>query len=78
MRPGALLWLLMAALATALYAGRLRAAGRLHQDAGFQWLVSVDDADPKTPDCVPRMEVLPVSRLLWTEDGRPAAWRMPH
>ncbi len=78
LRPGALLWLLIAALATAIYANRLRAAKRLHQDAGFQWLVSVDEADPKTPDSVPRMEVLPVSRLLWTEDGRPAAWRMQH
>ncbi len=78
LRPGAMLWLLLAVLASAVYATRLRAARRLRQDAGFQWLVSVDEADPRSPDTVPRMEVLPVSRLLWTEDGRPAAWRMQH
>ena len=73
---GATFWYAMAAAASLVYVGRLRAAGRLAQDAGHPWMVTIDDADADVAERAPHMEVLPVSRLVWTERGRPAAWRL--
>ncbi len=73
---GATFWYAMAAAASLVYAGRLRAAGRLAQDAGHPWMVTIDAADAAVAERAPHMEVLPVSRLIWTERGRPAAWRL--
>ncbi len=72
---GATFWYAVAAATSLVYVRRLRAAQRLDRDADHPWLVSIDSADAPPAEAVPHMEVLPVSRLVWTEHGRPAAWR---
>ncbi|RMG97870.1 MAG: hypothetical protein D6705_07700 [Deltaproteobacteria bacterium] len=72
---GTTFWYAVAAATSIAYVGRIRAAHRLERDAGHPWVVTIENADTAMGD-VPHMEVLPVSRLLWTERGRPAAWRL--
>lgn len=57
------------------YVHRMRTASRLRADAELRWLVTVTDRD--APEgAAPRLEMLPVSRLAWTEHARPAPWRL--
>ncbi len=72
--PGPWVWYLLMLAGILLYLGRLRAGLRLREDARVRWLVTVHDED-QPADAAPRMEVLPVSRLVWTENSQPALWR---
>lgn len=66
-------WALLAAGAALFQLRRTLAARRLEDDMTLRWLVTVEeDGGSSRP---PHLEVLPVSQLVWTEDGRPAAWR---
>lgn len=76
-------WLGLAAIAVYLLGGaaafhyvqRLRTASRLRSDAELRWLVTVTERD--APEgAAPHLEMLPVSRLAWTEHARPASWRL--
>lgn len=76
-------WLGLTAIAVYLLGGaaafhyvqRLRTASRLRSDAELRWLVTVTDRD--APEgAAPHLEMLPVSRLAWTEHARPASWRL--
>ncbi len=76
-------WLGIAAIAAYLLGGatafhyvqRLRTASRLRSDAELRWLVTVTDRN--APEgAAPHLEMLPVSRLAWTERARPASWRL--
>ena len=76
-------WLGVAAIAVYLLGGaaafhyvqRVRTASRLRSDADLRWLVTVTERD--APEgAAPHLEMLPVSRLAWTEHARPAAWRL--
>ncbi|MCR9165798.1 MAG: hypothetical protein ACE37F_32355 [Nannocystaceae bacterium] len=76
-------WLGLAAIAAYLFGGaaalhciqRLRNASRLHDDADLRWLVTVTERDAPQ-GTAPHLEMLPVSRLAWTEHARPATWRL--
>jgi hypothetical protein len=68
------LWYGLAIVAWIGYVRRLRAAHKLRCDERLRWVVTVRDAD--APDAsTPKLEVLPVSQLAWTEHARPAGWR---
>lgn len=57
------------------YVQRLRTASRLRSDAELRWLVTVTERG--APEgATPHLEMLPVSRLAWTEHARPASWRL--
>jgi hypothetical protein len=68
------------------YARRIAAAKKLESDRELRWVVTVDDVhrDAAEPDGsttpiaanAPRLEVLPISHLAWTENASPAAWRL--
>jgi hypothetical protein len=71
----ALGWYLLAGLAVVGLRRRLGAARRLASDLSLRWVVTI--ADPKAgPAGAPRLEVLPVSMLMWTEHQLPAGWRL--
>jgi hypothetical protein len=73
-------WLGWAALATFAYIGyarRVVAARRLEWDRRLRWVVTVDEvAQGDASELCPKLEVLPVSQLMWTENAAPAPWRM--
>jgi hypothetical protein len=73
----ALGWYTLAAIAYVGYARRIAAARKLESDRDLRWVVTVEDPQraPERSD-VPRLEVLPVSHLAWTENASPAAWRL--
>ncbi len=76
-------WLGLAAVAVYVLAGaagfqyaqRLRTSRRLRDDADLRWLVTVTERDAPRAGA-PRLEMLPVSRLAWTEHASPAPWRL--
>jgi hypothetical protein len=76
---GSLLWYAVAVLTYLAYLRRLRAAQRLHWDRELRWVVTVHDrAKLESSDgagLAPKLEMLPISQLAWTENARPAAWR---
>ncbi|MBC8073423.1 MAG: hypothetical protein IAG13_34200, partial [Deltaproteobacteria bacterium] len=73
----ALGWYTLAAIAYFGYARRIAAARKLESDRDLRWVVTVEDPQraPERNDA-PRLEVLPVSHLAWTENASPAAWRL--
>jgi hypothetical protein len=77
---GAMLVYILAALVYFSYFRRIQAAHKLDWDRKLRWVVTVHDCEKegstssqKTPP--PKMEILPVSRLAWTEGTKPADWR---
>lgn len=71
-----LLWYALAIVAWTSYVRRLRAAHKLTCDERLRWVVTVGGADASADTTPPRLEVLPVSQLAWTEHARPAGWRV--
>jgi hypothetical protein len=71
----ALGWYVLAGIAYFGYARRIAAARKLESDRELRWVVTVDDV-PGESDGAPRLEVLPISHLAWTENASPAAWRL--
>ena len=71
-----LAWWVLLVLAWIGYARRLRAAHKLQCDEKLRWVVTVRDAGDRTAAAPPKLEVLPVSQLAWTEHARPAGWRV--
>lgn len=69
-------WYGLAVVTVAAYVRRMLAARRLDQDRRLRWVVTVGDGegseDALSP---PRLEVLPVSQLAWTENATPSRWR---
>jgi len=57
------------------FAQRRRTATRLRADESLRWLVTVTERDAPEGG-VPHLEMLPVSRLAWTEHAQPAPWRL--
>lgn len=82
----ALGWYALAGIAYFGYARRIAAARKLESDRELRWVVTVDDVHREaaeqggaaTPIAAnaPRLEVLPISHLAWTENASPAAWRL--
>jgi len=71
----ALGWYALAIVAYVGYGRRIVAARKLEFDRELRWVVTVDDPH-KAGDAAPRLEVLPVSHLAWTENAAPASWRL--
>jgi hypothetical protein len=76
---GSLLWYALALLTYLAYLRRIRAARRLEWDRELRWVVTVHDRASLTSNeetgLAPKLEMLPISQLAWTENARPAAWR---
>jgi hypothetical protein len=76
---GSLVWYGLALLTYLAYVRRIRAARRLHWDRELRWVVTVHDratlASSEGVGMAPKLEMLPISQLAWTENARPAAWR---
>jgi hypothetical protein len=73
----ALLWYGLMAWALVAYFRRIAAARKLEADRKLRWVVTVDAPRPLDRDPVPpKLEVLPVSQLAWTEHSAPAGWRI--
>ncbi len=53
----------------------LRLAHRVEHDCELRWVISVSEPGDEHGEA-PRLEVLPVSQLVWTEGSRPASWRL--
>lgn len=76
-------WLGLLTLTASLIAGasglhvvqRHRTATRLRADERLRWLVTVTERDAPEGS-PPHLEMLPVSRLAWTEHAEPAPWRL--
>ncbi|MEM6993865.1 MAG: hypothetical protein AAF721_25355 [Myxococcota bacterium] len=72
--PMMLGWYALAVLTIVAYARRTIAARKLDDDRRLRWVVTVDD-DRRGVEAPPKLEVLPVSQLAWTENATPASWR---
>lgn len=72
-----LAWWALAAIAWGGYVRRVLAARKLEHDRDLRWVVTVHDpsATPSDP-APPKLEVLPISQLAWTENAAPAVWRV--
>lgn len=68
-------WYVLAFLTYVGYARRVLAARRLAWDRELHWVVTVHDRGSTGEEDTPKLEVLPISQLAWTEDTKPAAWR---
>lgn len=68
-------WYALTALTVVAYVRRTIAARKLDDDRRLRWVVTVDDAVQPGAVAPPRLEVLPVSQLAWTENATPAGWR---
>jgi hypothetical protein len=68
---GAIGWGLLAAAAWTVQVRRWVAAHRMARDHDLRWVVTVRARE----DAPPRLEILPHSRLVWTEGTEPAHWR---
>ncbi len=71
--PMAIGWYGLAAFTWAAYVRRILAARKLEHDRALRWVVTVDPTEPRRG---PRLEVLPISQLAWTENASPATWRL--
>ena len=69
-------WYVLAAFSWASYVRRFRAAGKLELDRELRWVVTVDDGAQRRELNPPKLEVLPISQLAWTENATPAQWRV--
>jgi hypothetical protein len=70
-------WYALAVIAWAGYVRRILAARRLEHDRKLRWVVTVHDTRREAPDVAPpKLEVLPISQLAWTENAAPAVWRV--
>ncbi len=69
-------WYVLAAFSWAGYVRRIRAAGKLELDRELRWVVTVDDGARQREPAPPKLEVLPISQLAWTENATPAHWRV--
>jgi hypothetical protein len=77
LRGRAIGWYLLAALTYVAYVRRVWAARKLEHDRDLRWVVTVEDEPIRTSEPrPPRLEVLPVSQLAWTENANPAGWRV--
>lgn len=54
------------------YALWLRITRRIDGDCSLRWVITLRES----PDQPSQMEILPSSRLVWTEAERPARWRL--
>jgi hypothetical protein len=69
-------WAALAGFAYIGYARRVVAARRLEWDRRLRWVVTVDEVASSSAGAPsPKLEVLPVSQLMWTENAAPAPWR---
>jgi hypothetical protein len=68
-------WYALAVVAYVGYGRRILAARKLEFDRELRWVVTVEDPH-KPGDAAPKLEVLPVSHLAWTENAAPAPWRL--
>lgn len=73
--PMMLGWYALATLTVVAYARRTIAARKLDDDRRLRWVVTVDGVQTPQGQSPPRLEVLPVSQLAWTENENPATWR---
>ena len=72
-----LAWYALAAIAWGGYVRRILAARRLEHDRQLRWVVTVHDTATTPSDPLPpKLEVLPISQLAWTENAAPAVWRV--
>lgn len=71
-----LAWYGLCVFTVVSYVRRLRAAERLECDRDLRWVVTVDDDDRRSDPRPPKLEVLPISQLAWTENASPANWRI--
>jgi hypothetical protein len=69
-------WYVLAAFTYAAYVRRIRAASKLALDRDLRWVVTVDAETQGREPLPPRLEVLPISQLAWTENATPAPWRV--
>jgi hypothetical protein len=69
-------WYVLAAFLWAGHIRRIRAAGKLELDRELRWVVTVDDGGSRPEPNPPKLEVLPISQLAWTENATPAHWRV--
>lgn len=73
----ALAWYALAIITYTAYARRVWAARKLEYDRRLRWVVTVDDPKRSAEHpCAPKLEVLPISQLAWTENASPAGWRI--
>lgn len=72
--PMMLGWYALALLTVIAYVRRTIAARKLDDDRRLRWVVTVN-AEGEDQLSPPRLEVLPVSQLAWTQDTTPASWR---
>jgi hypothetical protein len=68
--------LLLGLIAWMGYAVWLRITYRIEADKELSWVITVRDRDARAHP--PKFEILPTSRLVWTEGRRPAGWRFDH
>jgi len=73
--PMMLGWYGLTLLTVVAYVRRSIAARKLEDDKRLRWVVTVDDGAEPDSATPPRLEVLPVSQLAWTENASPAGWR---
>ncbi len=55
---------------------RIWAARKLRADRSLRWVVTVEDRGSSSSPSTPKLEILPVSQLAWTENAAPAPWRV--
>ena len=73
--PMMLGWYGLTILTVVAYVRRSIAARKLEDDKRLRWVVTVEDGAEPDGSTPPRLEVLPVSQLAWTENASPAGWR---
>lgn len=73
--PMMLGWYGLTLLTVVAYVRRSIAARKLEDDKRLRWVVTVEDGAEPDGTTPPRLEVLPVSQLAWTENASPAGWR---
>lgn len=68
----------LCAVAYVAYFRRVRAANKLECDRDLRWVVTVQDQPGASTAEIrpPKLEVLPISQLAWTENATPASWRV--
>jgi hypothetical protein len=75
LHANALGWYVFAGFTFVDYVRRRWVARKLERDRSLRWVVTLTPKSATESVTPPRLEVLPVSQLAWTEGGRPAGWR---